>query len=72
VQGFVDATARHIEQEIAAGRILPLDARETAKALVWMMERYLNLSFGREPRTSREAVADALTTIWTRVLYGAG
>jgi AcrR family transcriptional regulator len=70
VQGFVDATARHIDEEIAAGRILPLDARETAKALVWMMERYLNLSFGRDPATSRETVADALTTIWTRVLYG--
>jgi AcrR family transcriptional regulator len=70
VQGFVDATARHIDEEIAAGRILPLDARETAKALVWMMERYLNLSFGRDPATPRETVADALTTIWTRVLYG--
>ena len=70
VQGFVDATARHIDEEIAAGRILPLDAQETAKALVWMMERYLNLSFGRKTGTSRESVADALTTIWTRVLYG--
>jgi hypothetical protein len=39
VQSFVDATARHIEREVAAGRILPLDPRETAKALVWMMER---------------------------------
>ena len=70
VQGFVDATARHIDEEIAAGRILPLDAQETAKALVWMMERYLNLSFGRETGAPRESVADALTTIWTRVLYG--
>jgi AcrR family transcriptional regulator len=70
VQGFVDATARHIEDEIAAGRILPLDARETARALVWMMERYLNLSLGRDPQTPREAVADVLTTIWSRVLYG--
>ena len=70
VQGFVDATARHIEAEIAAGRILPLEAQETAKALVWMMERYLNLSFGRAAGGSRAAVADALTTIWTRVLYG--
>jgi AcrR family transcriptional regulator len=70
VQGFVGATARHIDEEIAAGRILPLDAQETAKALVWMMERYLNLSFGHESITSRESVADALTTIWTRVLYG--
>ena len=44
--GFIDATARHIEEEIAAGRVLPLDAHETAKALVWMMERYLHA----EPR----------------------
>jgi TetR/AcrR family transcriptional regulator, ethionamide resistance regulator len=71
VQAFVDATARHIEDEIAAGRILPLDAGETARALVWMMERYLNLSFGRDPATPREAVAETLITIWTRVLYGA-
>jgi AcrR family transcriptional regulator len=70
VEGFVDATARHIEAEIAAGRILPLDAHETAKALVWMLERYLNLSLGREPRSPRQAVADTLSTIWTRVLYG--
>jgi TetR/AcrR family transcriptional regulator, ethionamide resistance regulator len=71
VQGFVDATARHIDEEIAAGRILPLDARETARALVWMMERYLNLSFGSDPAADRLAVAETLTTIWTRVLYGA-
>jgi AcrR family transcriptional regulator len=71
VQSFVDATARHIEEEIADGRVLPLDARETATALVWMMERYLNLSLGREPMTPRAAVADTLATIWTRVLYGA-
>jgi AcrR family transcriptional regulator len=70
VESFVDATARHIETEIAAGRILPLAPYETAKALVWMMERYLNLSLGREPVTSAQAVADTLATIWTRVLYG--
>jgi AcrR family transcriptional regulator len=70
VDSFVRATARHIEDEIAVGRILPVDPDETAKALVWMMERYLNLSFGHEPASSREAVADTLTTIWTRVLYG--
>ena len=72
VQSFVDATARHIEEEIAAGRVLPLDARETATALVWMMERYLNLSLGREPQTPRPVVVDTLATIWTRVLYGTG
>jgi TetR/AcrR family transcriptional regulator, ethionamide resistance regulator len=71
VQSFVDATSRHIEEEIAAGRVLPLAAHETATALVWMMERYLNLSLGREPATPREVVADTLATIWIRVLYGA-
>src|SRR5262245_8136807 len=70
VQGFVDATARHIEDEFAAGRVLPLDPREIASALVWMMERYLNLSFGSEPFAERRAVADTLITIWVRVLYG--
>jgi AcrR family transcriptional regulator len=70
VQSFVDATARHIEEEIAGGRVLSLDAYETAKALVWMMERYLVLSLGREPTTSHEAVTETLATIWTRVLYG--
>jgi AcrR family transcriptional regulator len=70
VQSFVDVTAEHIEAEIGAGRILPLDSYETAKALVWMMERYLQLSLGREPLTRTEAVTDTLTTIWTRVLYG--
>ena len=70
VESFVRATARHIEEEIALGRVLPVDPHETAKALVWMMERYLNLSFGHEPATPRQAVADTLTTIWTRVLYG--
>src|SRR4051794_16951059 len=32
IQGFIEITARHIEQEIAAGLIAPLDAKETAKA----------------------------------------
>jgi TetR/AcrR family transcriptional regulator, ethionamide resistance regulator len=70
VDNFVRATARHIEEEVAVGRILPVDSHETAKALVWMMERYLNLSFGHEEGPPREAVADTLATIWTRVLYG--
>jgi hypothetical protein len=71
VTSFVDVTAEHIEHEIAAGRILPLDARETATALVWMNERYLTLSLGREPAADRAVVAQTLHTIWSRVLYGA-
>ena len=56
----------HIEREVAAGRVLPLDARETATALVWMNERYLTLSLGREPTTERAVVAETLHTIWSR------
>jgi AcrR family transcriptional regulator len=70
LQRFVDATARHIEAEVTAGRILPLDPVPTATALTWMMERYLQLSLGREPLVPVEQVAAALTTIWSRVLYG--
>jgi AcrR family transcriptional regulator len=70
VQSFVDVTVRHIEAEREGGRVLPVDSQETASALVWMMERYLNHSLGREPYPPRETVADTLTTIWTRVLYG--
>ena len=71
VQTFVDVTSKHIDAEIAAGRVEPLDAGETARALVWMMERYLNRSMGRGPGTKRETIVETLTTIWTRVLYGA-
>ena len=70
MQRFVDATARHIEHEIAAGRILPLDPVPTAMALTWMMERYLQLRLGRTPDAPRAPISDALTTIWSRVLYG--
>ena len=70
VQSFINATSEHIQNEIEAGRILPLHARETATALVWMNERYLTLSLGREPAADRAVVASTLETIWSRVLYG--
>jgi TetR/AcrR family transcriptional regulator, ethionamide resistance regulator len=70
IQRFVDATARHIDEEIAAGRVLPLDSVPTATALTWMMERYLQLQIGRTPDAPVDRVADTLTTIWSRVLYG--
>jgi TetR/AcrR family transcriptional regulator, ethionamide resistance regulator len=70
LQRFVDATARHIEEEVAAGRMLPLDPVRTATALTWMMERYLQLELGRTPDGPVDRVANTLTTIWSRVLYG--
>ena len=71
VQRFIDVTAEHIEREVRAGRVLPLDPRETAKALILMNERYLNLTLGRQPTATPETVVATLGTIWTRTLYGA-
>ena len=64
LQGFVDIVSGHIASEIEAGRILPLNPVPTATALVWMTERYLMLSLGREPLTPTDVVFDALWTIW--------
>jgi TetR/AcrR family transcriptional regulator, ethionamide resistance regulator len=71
IDRFVDATAERIERDIAAGRIEPLDVRETARALVWMSERYLKETLGRLPQAPVETAARTLPEIWTRALYGA-
>jgi len=67
---FTDATARHIETEIEAGNMLPCDARETARALCIMNDRYMTTVLGRNPTVDPEVVVDTITTIWVRTLYG--
>ena len=69
VNGFVDITARHVEQEIDAGLIAPVDAREAAKALIWMTERYLYHSFGPPHRVTASRVHETLAALWNRSLY---
>jgi AcrR family transcriptional regulator len=69
VQNFVDVTGSHIEAEMTAGHIAPLDAGETAKALVWMTERYLYHSFGPVRRVATNRVVETLAALWTRTLY---
>jgi AcrR family transcriptional regulator len=70
MQSFIEVTTRHIEAEMEAGRILPLDAKETARALCLMNDRYLLAALGRTRTASPETVVDTLATIWTRTLYG--
>jgi TetR/AcrR family transcriptional regulator, ethionamide resistance regulator len=60
---FVDVTAERIARDIGPGHA------ETARALVWMSESYLNESLGRLPQTPVEIVVETLATVWTRVLY---
>jgi AcrR family transcriptional regulator len=69
VEGFVDATADHIAEEVAAGRMRGVDARETARALVWMNERYLVERLGTAPGAPVQSVVDTLLTVWVRTLY---
>ena len=71
IQGFVDATDRHIREEQEAGRSPGLDARETARALVWMVEAYLLEAFGGSSHGEPVKVVDALDRIWSATLYGA-
>jgi hypothetical protein len=66
-----------LERDAAAGRAsipypYPYPA-EVAAALVWMTERQLAVTFGRQDTTAAEraATVEALYTIWTRTLYGA-
>jgi TetR/AcrR family transcriptional regulator, ethionamide resistance regulator len=66
---FVDVTTTRIEKDIAQGHTRALDARETARALVWMSERYLHESLGRLPRTPVETAVVTLVTVWVRALY---
>jgi TetR/AcrR family transcriptional regulator, ethionamide resistance regulator len=66
---FVEATTARIEQDVAQGHTPALDARETARALVWMSERYLHESLGRMPRTPVDTAVATLTTVWVRALY---
>ena len=66
---FVDASTTRIEQDVAAGRTDAIDPRETARALVWMSERYLNEALGRTPRTPVDSVVQTLWTVWVRTLY---
>lgn len=71
VEGFIDATARHIRAEQSKGRIRPLPhVDETARALIWMEERYLIEALGRRPFVDPEVVTDVLHDIWMHTLYG--
>src|SRR4051794_2463099 len=73
VDEFVATTARHIRAEQARGRIGELpDVDETARALIWLDERYLLDSFGPEPQADPSVVVDVLHNIWLSTLYGTG
>lgn len=74
-QGFIDAfvemTERALRDRIDAGRLAPLDAREVARALTWMNERYFLESFGRDLQKDPGQALEAVWTVWRRTLWTA-
>jgi hypothetical protein len=68
LERLITAVAQRIEEAQALGRMRPLDARETATALVLMNERYLADRMGRLPQAEPDKVLDTLSRIWTLVL----
>ena len=71
VQTFVDATITRIRADQSRGRIAQeLDAEETARALVWLNERYIYETLGRHPQADPGRVVKVLHQIWVATLYG--
>jgi TetR/AcrR family transcriptional regulator, ethionamide resistance regulator len=72
VDRFVDATRRRIEDLQSSGRAaVREDARATAFALCWMIERTFNQQLVLGAPLSEQALVEALTGIFLRAVYGA-
>ncbi|HEX4219212.1 MAG TPA: TetR/AcrR family transcriptional regulator [Acidimicrobiales bacterium] len=69
-EGFVQTVAARIVIDVNAGASEVGDATETARALVWMSERYLAESLGRKPHSDLATVRTTMFEIWTRAVYG--
>jgi len=70
VETIARGTAERIRADVAHGRTLPLDADETARALILMSEHFLNERLGHGGRRNWRPVVDTLSKIWLRTLYG--
>ncbi|WP_111828310.1 TetR/AcrR family transcriptional regulator [Acinetobacter colistiniresistens] len=71
IQDFITATVQHIREEQEIGRITKeMDIDETARALVWLEERYLSEALGRSPQADPQVVVQVLNNIWLSTLYG--
>jgi AcrR family transcriptional regulator len=69
VERFIEAATEHIRMEQRAGRALAVDAARTARALVWLNERYLSEMLGRVPQADAAEVVETLHQIWVRSIY---
>ncbi len=71
IQDFITAAAQHIKAEQLAGKIKKdVEVEETAKALIWLEERYLSETFGHASQVQPQIVIQVLQNIWISTLYG--
>ncbi|MEV0975137.1 TetR/AcrR family transcriptional regulator [Microtetraspora glauca] len=67
---FIAITGERIKADIASGASTVANGTETARALVWMTERYLSECFGRGPASvPPETAKKTLGDIWVRAIY---
>ena len=73
IERLIIAVEARIFRDVAAG-ITPaeLDPGETARALVFMTERYLIDAYGTPRASNTDAAVRTLETVWIRTLYGPG
>ena len=69
IERFVRRPRRASRRRSRAGGSSRSNPRETARALVWMNERYLLETLGRLPQEPVDRVVETLWTIWVRALY---
>lgn len=72
VEGFVGPITARIRGDAAEGLVpAELDPEQTARALVWMVERYGLDTLGcTPPAADADLVASTVESIWLRTLYG--
>ena len=69
VESFLVPVEQRIDDLTRRGRTSLANKTETARALVWMNERYFVEAFARDLDTSLETAAATLAEIWRRVLF---
>jgi len=69
IEGFVEQTTARIRHLQRSGDTEVPHAREIARALVWMTERYLHETYGRGSGTPTPTAVETIVTIWRRTLF---
>ena len=72
VESFLGPVQQRLDDLSRQGRISLPNTGETARALVWMTERYFFETIAREHAVSVEIASSTLADIWRRVLFNQG